>query len=395
VLMALGLASAALLGWTCPARLLQQLPCSSTRPARTVVPSISMFERPSNTHASIVFLRHGQSTWNEASLFTGWADVELTALGKNEAATAATSMWREGITFDLAFTSRLKRAYQTLDIVLDITDQQDIPVHRTSRLNERMYGALTGLNKKETTEKYGEAQVKEWRRSYSVRPPDVEFDSPHYPGNDNKYCHIPEKFLPRAECLKDTVERALPFWHGSIEPALKRGKTVLVAAHGNSIRGLLKYLDDVSEDAITSIEIPTAVPLVYHLDEHLRPIPSAAAEPPLSGVFLADEAELKAKQAKVAAEASAPQTWACIGEGCLMLADEDLTRAFAKVDSDGDGLISFNELEGAVDILSTDQVQISAQDVAALFNEVDLNGDGVIDFEEFVAAVTKTEPVQA
>jgi len=340
-------------------------------------------------HSTVVFLRHGQSTWNEASLFTGWADVELTTLGKNEAAGAATALWRAGIVFDVAFSSRLKRAMQTLDIVLQITDQEDVVVHRTSRLNERMYGALTGLNKQETTAKYGEAQVKEWRRSYSVRPPDVDLDSQYYPGNDNKYCHIPLEYLPRAECLKDTVERALPYWTGSITPAIKRGKTILVAAHGNSIRGLLKYIDGIPEDEITSLEIPTGVPLVYHFDSELKPIKSDLATEGLSGYFLADPDDLKAKQERVAAEATATETWACIGSGCLILADDDLKEAFAKVDTNGDGFISHNELAEAVVVLGAEEVNGAA--VEAMFNEIDANHDGQIDFEEFVQAMTTTQ----
>ena len=213
--------------------------------------------------ATIVFLRHGQSTWNEASLFTGWADVELTTLGKNEAAGGATQMWQEGLKFDVAFTSLLKRAIQTLDIALKITGQEDVPVHQNWRLNERMYGGLTGLNKKETVAKYGDDQVKLWRRSYSTPPPPIDTDSQYWPGNDNKYAHIPEEDIPLSECLKDTVERTLPYWEESICSALRRGKTVLVAAHGNSIRGILKHLDGISDEEITKLEIPTALPLVY------------------------------------------------------------------------------------------------------------------------------------
>lgn len=235
------------------------------------------------THCTVVFLRHGQSTWNSESLFTGWADVELTTLGKNEAANAATQMWRAGIKIDVAYTSRLKRAQQTLDMVLRITGQEDVPCHANWRLNERMYGALTGLNKKETARKYGAEQVKVWRRSYDTPPPPVDESSEHFPGNDNEYAHIPDALIPRSECLKDTVERTLPYWDEAIVPALKRGKTILVAAHGNSIRGLLKVLDGVSDDAISGIEIPTAVPLVYHLDKKMRAIRHPRAVPPLTG----------------------------------------------------------------------------------------------------------------
>jgi len=269
-------------------------PMPQSRPAPRAVAPIAMAE----AHAQVVFLRHGQSLWNEANLFTGWANVELTTLGKNEAAAGATQMWKEGIKIDVAYSSRLKRAQQTLDIVLKITGQEDTPTHKCWRLNERMYGALTGLNKKETVAKYGEEQVKKWRRSYSTPPPPIDLDSEHWPGNSNEYAHIPFDDLPRSECLKDTVERTLPYWHGDIVPALKRGKTVLVAAHGNSIRGILKYLDEISDEEITKLEIPTGIPLVYTLDKNLKPIKSERARGVLSGHFLADlDALEKAQQA--------------------------------------------------------------------------------------------------
>jgi len=268
--------------------------CSSSAAAAATV---MMAAEP---HTTVVFLRHGQSIWNEANLFTGWADVELTTLGKNEAAAGATQMWREGIVLDVAYTSRLKRAQQTLDIVLRITGQEETQIHKCWRLNERMYGALTGLNKKETVEKYGSEQVNEWRRSYSIPPPPIELDSPHSPFSNNQYAHIPEEDLPRSECLKDCVERTLPYWQSDIVPALERGKTVLVAAHGNSIRGLLKALDNISDEDITSLEIPTGIPLVYQLDKDLKPIKSDRATGLLSGHFLADLDELEKAQQKVA-----------------------------------------------------------------------------------------------
>jgi 2,3-bisphosphoglycerate-dependent phosphoglycerate mutase len=253
-----------------------------------------------DAHAVLILLRHGQSVWNEASLFTGWADVELTTLGKNEAAQGATSLWKAGYKVDVAYTSLLKRAQQTLDIVLKITGQEDVTVHQSWRLNERMYGGLTGLNKKETVAKYGEDQVKKWRRSYSDPPPPIETTSPYWPGNDNKYAHIPEEEIPLAECLKDTVERCLPYWQSDITPALERGKTVLVAAHGNSIRGILKYLDNISDEDITGLEIPTGIPLVYELDKNLKPIKLEGSVPPLNGRFLADLEALKKAQEEVA-----------------------------------------------------------------------------------------------
>ena len=189
---------------------------------------------------------------------------------------------------------------QTLEIVLAITGQEDVQVHRCWRLNERMYGALTGLDKKETVEKYGADQVKEWRRSYSTPPPEISLDSPHWPGNSNEYAHIPLGDLPRSECLQDCVERTLPYWYSDIVPALKRGKTVLVAAHGNSIRGILKHLDDISDDEITKLEVPTGVPLVYTLDRDLKPIKSSRASGLLSGHFLGDPEAIAAAQQKVA-----------------------------------------------------------------------------------------------
>jgi len=247
----------------------------------------AMVATPPGTHSTVVFLRHGQSTWNANSLFTGWADVELSTLGKNEAATAATEMWKAGLQFDVAYSSRLQRAKKTLDIALRISGQEDVPVNRCWRLNERMYGGLTGLNKVETAEKYGDEQVKIWRRSFDTPPPDVDLDSEWFPGNDAEYLHIPIEDIPRAESLKNCIERTLPYWESDITPALKRGKTVLIAAHGNSIRGMLKYLDDIGDDDILSVEIPTAIPLVYHLDKDLKPIRSEQSdEGLLSGYFL-------------------------------------------------------------------------------------------------------------
>jgi len=256
--------------------------------------------RASDAHAVLILLRHGQSVWNEASLFTGWADVELTTLGKNEAAQGATQLWKEGFKVDVAYTSLLKRAQQTLDIVLRITGQEHVPVHQNWRLNERMYGALTGLNKKETAEKYGDEQVKKWRRSFATPPPPIDTASEHWPGNDNKYAHISLSDIPLSECLKDTVERVMPYYDQSIVPALKRGKTVLIAAHGNSIRGICKELDGIADDEITKLEIPTGIPLVYKLDKNLRSIPDERAVAPLSGSFLADAEALKKAQEEVA-----------------------------------------------------------------------------------------------
>lgn len=213
------------------------LPRSVARPVRSSRIAASASD---GTYATIVFLRHGQSAWNEANLFTGWADVPLTTLGKNEAASGATQIWKEGIEFDVCYTSLLQRAQQTLRIVLTITGQEHVITHNSWRLNERMYGALTGLDKKQTVEKYGEDQVKLWRRSFSTPPPPIDLDNEHWPGNDNRYAHIPIEDIPRSECLKDTIDRTLPYWESDIMPALKRGKTICIAAHGTCASGGLR-----------------------------------------------------------------------------------------------------------------------------------------------------------
>jgi 2,3-bisphosphoglycerate-dependent phosphoglycerate mutase len=278
-------------------------PCAAFLPAlpraRAGRPAIAMAAEP---HARVVFVRHGQSDWNCKNLFTGWADPELTTLGRNEAAMGAVEMWKEGLSIDVAYTSELTRAQQTLAIVLSIINQEDVATHRSWRLNERMYGALTGLDKKETVEKYGADQVAEWRRSYDTPPPPVEAASEHNPATDNTYAHVPTEDLPQSECLKDCVARTMPYWDAAIAPALAKGKTVLVAAHGNSIRGMVKMLDGISDADIAGLEIPTGIPLVYALDANLRPIKDARASGLLSGAFLGDPAEIAAAQEKVAAQ---------------------------------------------------------------------------------------------
>ena len=260
------------------------------------------FSAPAGGHCRVVFVRHGQSDWNNKNLFTGWADPDLTTLGKAEASMGAIEMWKEGLNFDVAFTSELTRAQETLDIVLKIMNQEQVTKHRSWRLNERMYGGLTALDKKATVEKYGTDQVQLWRRSYDIPPPPVDESSEYFPGNDNRYAHLPDADIPRSECLKDCVERTMPFWDSAIVPALDKGKTVLVAAHGNSIRGMVKMLDDISDDDITGLEIPTGVPLLYTLDAKLRPIPDPRAAGLLTGAFLGDPAEIAAAQEKVAAQ---------------------------------------------------------------------------------------------
>ena len=220
----------------------------------------------------IVLLRHGESIWNKENRFTGWTDVDLSEKGKEEAKKAGEVLKAEGYTFDIAYTSVLKRAIRTLWIVLDVMDLMWIPVIRNWRLNERHYGALQGLNKAETAKQYGEEQVKIWRRSYDIQPPALEKSDPRYPGHDPRYKELSESELPLTECLKDTVARFVPYWGNTIAPMVKSGKRVLVTAHGNSLRALVKYLDNIPDDEIVELNIPTGIPLVYELDENLKPI---------------------------------------------------------------------------------------------------------------------------
>ena len=220
----------------------------------------------------IVLLRHGESIWNKENRFTGWTDVDLSEKGKEEANKAGEVLKAEGYTFDIAYTSVLKRAIRTLWIVLDVMDLMWIPVIRNWRLNERHYGALQGLNKAETAKQYGEDQVKIWRRSYDIQPPALEKSDPRYPGNDPRYKDLSESDLPLTECLKDTVARFVPYWENTISPMVKSGKRVLVTAHGNSLRALVKYLDNIPNDEIVELNIPTGIPLVYELNENLKPI---------------------------------------------------------------------------------------------------------------------------
>jgi 2,3-bisphosphoglycerate-dependent phosphoglycerate mutase len=226
---------------------------------------------PSKRGYQIVLIRHGESQWNLENRFTGWYDCELSPKGVEEAKSAGAVLKAEGFVFDIAFTSVLKRAIRTLWLTLDGLDQMYIPVVRSWRLNERHYGALQGLNKAETAEQYGIEQVNVWRRAFATPPPPLEKDSPHYPGNDPRYKGLDPSVLPLHESLATTIQRVLPFWHDQIVPAIKSGKRVLIAAHGNSLRALVKFLDDVSEDDIVNLNIPTGVPLVYDLDERLRP----------------------------------------------------------------------------------------------------------------------------
>jgi len=219
----------------------------------------------------LVLLRHGESIWNKKNLFTGWTDVDLNEKGIHEAQKAAQLLLDNGFTFDIAFNSLLKRATRTLWIVLDKMDLMWLPIINSWRLNERHYGALQGLNKAETAEKYGDEQVHLWRRSYDVRPPALEKTDPRYPGKDRRYSDLTQEQLPVTECLKDVVERFLPFWHQSVVPELEKQKRILISAHGNSLRALVKYLDNIPDDEIPKLNIPTGVPLVYEMDEQLRP----------------------------------------------------------------------------------------------------------------------------
>ena len=241
----------------------------------------------------LVLLRHGESTWNKENRFTGWTDVDLSDKGRQEAKEAGEVLRDGGYVFDVAYTSVLKRAIRTLWTSLDVLDQMWIPVHRSWRLNERHYGALQGLNKAETAAKYGEDQVKIWRRSYDVPPPVLTADDPRFPGHDPRYKGLTPQELPLTECLKDTVARFLPLWHETIAPAIQSGQRVIIAAHGNSLRALVKYLDNVSEADIVELNIPTGMPLVYELDDNLKA---------LNRYYLGDPVKVKAAMDAVAAQ---------------------------------------------------------------------------------------------
>ncbi|MFA4874911.1 MAG: 2,3-diphosphoglycerate-dependent phosphoglycerate mutase [bacterium] len=222
----------------------------------------------------LTLLRHGESTWNQENRFTGWTDVDLSPKGVEEARRGAALIKDAGLTFDCAFTSVLKRAIRTLWIVQDEMDLMWIPVEISWRLNERHYGALQGLNKSEMAAKFGDDQVQIWRRSYDVRPPALKEDDERNPGRDPRYHDLTKDELPLTECLKDTVARFLPYWHGSIVPALRSGKKVIIAAHGNSLRALVKHLDNISDEKISALNIPTGIPLIYELDDDLKPMKS-------------------------------------------------------------------------------------------------------------------------
>jgi len=244
----------------------------------------------------IVLLRHGESTWNKENRFTGWTDVDLTEKGRSEAVNAGRLLKDSGFAFDLAFTSVLKRAIRTLWITLEELDRMWIPIQHSWRLNERHYGALQGLNKAETAEKFGESQVKLWRRSYDVPPPALDPSDPRTGAGDPRYAGMAANEMPRTECLKDTVARFLPYWHETIAPAVRSGQSVVIAAHGNSLRALVKYLDGISDSEIVELNIPTGQPLVYELDDDLRP---------LRHYYLGDQAAIEAAMKAVANQGKA------------------------------------------------------------------------------------------
>lgn len=244
----------------------------------------------------LVLIRHGESTWNKQNRFTGWHDVDLTEAGVQQAKTAGQLLKAQGIEFDIAYSSVLTRAVRTLWLMLDEMNMLYLPVERSWRLNERHYGGLTGLNKAETAKEHGDDQVKIWRRSFDTPPPAVDENSEYFPGNDSRYAGIDKAILPRGESLSLTIDRVLPYWHDTIRPAILSGKRVVIAAHGNSLRALVKYLDSISNDDILSLNIPTGVPLVYELDADLRPIKSG---------YLGDPEQIKAMAEAVAKQGAA------------------------------------------------------------------------------------------
>ncbi len=248
----------------------------------------------------LVLLRHGESAWNRENRFTGWTDVDLSPRGVDEAVEAGRLLKEAGFVFDVAYTSVLKRAIRTLYLALETLDQLWIPDEKSWRLNERHYGALQGLNKAETAAKHGEAQTKIWRRSYDIPPPPLTVDDPRHPSHDPRYAELKPEELPLTESLKDTVARFLPYWHDTIAPAIRAGRRVLIAAHGNSLRALVKYLDDVTDSAIVELNLPTGIPLVYELDDRLKPIrhyylgdPEAAAA---AAKRVADQSQVTSRQ---------------------------------------------------------------------------------------------------
>jgi 2,3-bisphosphoglycerate-dependent phosphoglycerate mutase len=244
----------------------------------------------------LVLLRHGESTWNKENRFTGWVDVGLTETGEREAVQAGRLLLEEGFTFDVAYTSTLKRAIKTLWLALEAMDLMWIPEYKDWRLNERHYGALQGLNKEETAQQHGEEQVLIWRRSYDIPPPSLDINDERHPSHDPRYAKLPPELLPLAESLKTTADRFLPYWNDTIAPAVRSGQRVLIVAHGNSLRALVKHLDNVSDEEIIDLNIPTGIPLVYELDDNLKPT---------THYYLGDPEAAAAKAAAVASQAKA------------------------------------------------------------------------------------------
>jgi 2,3-bisphosphoglycerate-dependent phosphoglycerate mutase len=251
---------------------------------------------------TLVLVRHGESTWNNENRFTGWVDCPLSEKGEAEARAGGKLLKAEGFTFDKCYTSTLKRAIKTLWLILEELDLMYLPIVNNWRLNERHYGALQGLNKQETVDKHGKDQVLIWRRSYDIPPPDIDESSMYYPGNDPMYANVPKSELPKAESLKLTEERFMKDWENVFVPAIKSGERLLIAAHGNTLRALVKHLDNISADAIVDLNIPTGVPLVYELDENLIPIPHRDAISPLSGRYLGNQMEVRQRIGAVLAQ---------------------------------------------------------------------------------------------
>jgi 2,3-bisphosphoglycerate-dependent phosphoglycerate mutase len=258
-------------------------------------------------NTELVLIRHGESVWNEENKFTGWYDCPLSVKGNKEAEEAGKLLAKEGLKFDVAYTSKLKRAIRTLWHSLEQTDQMSIPIINAWELNERHYGALQGLDKKETVAKYGTEQVNIWRRSFDIPPPECEPSSSHYPGNDVKYANIPAAASIRSESLKTTLDRVLPYWHKEIAPAITSGKRVVIAAHGNSLRALVKYLDNIPDADIAELNIPTGVPLIYTLDDQLKPVKQKDSFAPLNGRYLGDQEQIRARIEGVKAQTGGPK----------------------------------------------------------------------------------------
>jgi len=250
----------------------------------------------------LVLVRHGESTWNDENRFTGWYDCPLSEKGIEEAHDGAKLLYEAGYSFDIAYTSTLQRAIKTLWIILEEMNLMYIPIVNTYRLNERHYGALQGLNKQETVDKHGKDQVLVWRRSYDIPPPELDESSEYYPGNDPMYAGVPKNDLPKTESLKLTEDRFLIEWDEKIVPLIKSGKKIIIAAHGNTLRALVKHLDGISKDDITGLNIPTGVPLIYELDEEMKPIPQDDAIAPLTGMYLGDLDKVRERIGAVAAQ---------------------------------------------------------------------------------------------